>query len=187
MHKRKYKRVIAKALATGIRAGDKFAAGLVVANLSLGGAFIRSADPMSVGSPVLLDFARPGLKRGIRLTGRVVSIITRREAREEGCFAGMGVSFDPLEPDTEARLVDLMAVMAPGDDARVGDEAPGPLLEAELEPEPEIVGTLGPPEHGKDVLMVQVTGLLMELGELNARVRSLEDENERLRAQLAKR
>ena len=175
MHNRKHKRVVGKALARTVRAGEKFAGGLVVGNLSLGGAFIRTADPMPLASAVVIDLARAGLRKGIRLTGRVIKIVTREEATAQKRFPGMGIQFDPLDAELETRLLDLLTMMAPpGEDLRRGDVA-------KAEPPSDAVE-----DHGQNVLKVQVTGLIMELGDLHARIKELERENEDLRAELSK-
>jgi Tfp pilus assembly protein PilZ len=113
--RRRHERVAARGLASHVQAKDASAAGLPVENISMGGLFVRSASPLDPGTPVMLQVVRPGLKRAIQATGRVVSVVTPQEARERQVVAGMGISLDCVDREAQSRLralVDDLAVVA---------------------------------------------------------------------------
>src|SRR5262245_14719650 len=113
--RRRHERVPARGLASHIQAKDASVAGLPVENISMGGMFVRSASTLQPGTPVMLQVVRPGLKRAIQMTGRVVSVVTPAEARERQVVPGMGISLDCIDREAQARLralVDDLAVYA---------------------------------------------------------------------------
>jgi Tfp pilus assembly protein PilZ len=136
MHKRRHGRVRSQGIATHLHGGDKLAGAISVENLSLGGAFLRTPAPMREGTPVVMDLVRPGLKKAIRVTGRVVNTV-----RAQNAVPGMGVAFDPLSDEAELRLRELLAEIAPGPAVLDGDEVP---LTPDLAP-PKIAPVTMPP------------------------------------------
>jgi len=81
--------------------------GLVIENLSMGGAFVRTSEPLPVGTPVELELVRPGLKKAIHLVGSVVS-------QGQGNPPGMAIAFEPYDRELGWRLHALLQALAPG-------------------------------------------------------------------------
>ncbi len=176
MQRRKHKRVRAQGVAGHLRTGADFLPGLSVENLSLGGAYVRTAQPMAPGTAVVLELVRPGLKKVIRVTGRVVTIVTGEEARATRRVPGMGVAFDPLDVDAQGRIKELLGVLAPDQ----------PLLESDAHATfapPETLRAVGAVEPGR--VTAQVRGVMNELGGQEQRLKQLERENEQLRRENA--
>lgn len=115
-NRRSHARVEARGVASHLQSRDGSTPGLPVANISMGGLFVRSAIAFEPGTPVMLQIVRPGLKRAIQMTGRVVSVVSPAEAGERGSVAGMGIVLDCLDRDAEPRLralIDELAGLAP--------------------------------------------------------------------------
>lgn len=139
--RRRHERIPARGLASHLQAKDSSVAGLAVENISMGGMFVRSASSLQPGTPVMLQVVRPGLKRAIQMTGRVVSVVTPAEARERQVVAGMGISLDCIDREAQARLralVDDLAVFAAAAPARpaVAQRAPEPPVVVAAQPAP---------------------------------------------------
>ena len=116
-------------MASHLQTRDGSTPGLPVANISMGGLFVRSATSFAPGTPVMLQVVRPGLKRAIQMTGQVVSVVSPAEARERGTVAGMGIVLHGLDRDTEPRLralVDDLAGIAPAPQKATAPRAPEP-------------------------------------------------------------
>src|SRR4051794_9962895 len=64
-NRRRHVRVEARGLAGHLQSRDGSTPGLPVANISMGGLFVRSATAFAPGTPVMLQIVRPGLKRAI--------------------------------------------------------------------------------------------------------------------------
>lgn len=192
MHKRKHGRVRAKGVAGHLRDGAQLITGLSIENLSMGGAFIRTATPMTKGAGVVVDLVKPGMKKSIRLTGRVASVVTAGHTVDAHHVPGMGVQFDALPDDVTARLRELLLALA-SEPAALEADAVDPLdvfyppepqaLELEPTAPPGVTPlAVGVPESAK--LMVQVRGLMMELGDWQAKVSELERKNGELEAEI---
>ncbi len=198
MYQRKHGRVRAKGIASHLRDGAQLITGLSVENLSMGGAFIRTATPQPKGSAVVIDLVKPGMKRSIRLTGRVATAVLPGHAVATPHVPGMGIEFDPLPPDVAARLEELLLALAGSAEALEADAAdPGDTVDSWAPRSPEPALALEPtappgatpltvtvPESAK--LMVQVRGLMMELGDWQEKVAQLEKENAVLKVEVAR-
>jgi hypothetical protein len=105
---RRHRRVEAKGVAAHIdaEADDDFA----IENISVGGLFIRTTSVLPIGMPVRVDLLKPGSKSGgvLALTGRVVSVVTDREAARQDIAPGVGIEFDVMPADTEKKLHALL-------------------------------------------------------------------------------
>jgi Tfp pilus assembly protein PilZ len=82
-------------------------------DLSEGGAFIRIANPMPVGSALLVDIEWPGVEESLRLAAKVIRVIKPNEAAP-GQAVGMGVKFDGADPAMLGRLKKLCEQYQPG-------------------------------------------------------------------------
>lgn len=79
-----------------------------IENLSSGGAFIRTAEVLPVGSLLQMTVVRPGMKRAIQLVGRVTAVVGADEAAGKHAMPGMGVRFEPMAPEVRGRLDGLL-------------------------------------------------------------------------------
>lgn len=85
-------------------------------NISLGGVFIRSQNPLPVGTKLRVQFSLPGLEETVVTWGEVAHVIEERA--KEG-FRGMGIRFDDLDPKSK-RVIDQLVstgantILAPG-------------------------------------------------------------------------
>lgn len=77
-------------------------------NLSLGGVFIRSSNPLPVGTKLRVQFSLPGLKQMVVTWGEVAHVVEERA--KEG-FTGMGIRFDDLDAGAK-KLIDQLIGLA---------------------------------------------------------------------------
>jgi uncharacterized protein (TIGR02266 family) len=78
----------------------------LVADLSMGGAFVASEQPLPRGTPVELRIRPPRALRSLRLVGQVVW------TRVDTSPRGMGIAFDPFDASASERLRELLARLA---------------------------------------------------------------------------
>ncbi len=81
-----------------------------IANISEMGIFVRSEEPLPLGTRLVLAFAPPG-HEAFRLVGEVAWINPMR-ANGDNPNPGMGVRFIDLTPDNRERLVDVVRTIA---------------------------------------------------------------------------
>ncbi|MBN2360647.1 MAG: PilZ domain-containing protein [Deltaproteobacteria bacterium] len=105
--KRRYKRVRAQGIAAHIWV-DNMSSSAVIENISLGGLFIRTPRPLPINTVLAIVLVKPGLKRALRLSGRVVAMLDPMAAGRHLSPPGMGVEFDPPDADTTERLNQLL-------------------------------------------------------------------------------
>lgn len=105
--KRRYKRVRAQGIAAHIWV-ENMSSSAVIENISLGGLFIRTPRPLPIHTVLAIALVKPGLKRALRLSGRVVSTVDPVEAGRHSSAPGMGVEFDPPSSDAAERLNQLL-------------------------------------------------------------------------------
>ncbi len=91
-------------------------------DLSQGGIFIRTEKPLAVGTTLDLDLLPPGWDKPLSLRGRVARIVNDLASIERKS-AGMGLTFEGLEPDVDAKLRAL--IIEHGGEARA--QAPSPV------------------------------------------------------------
>jgi type IV pilus assembly protein PilZ len=77
-----------------------------IANISAMGIFVKTTEPLEVGTPVDLAFAPPG-HEPFRLQGKV-AWINRVRANGDNPNPGMGVRFVELSSAARERLVDVI-------------------------------------------------------------------------------
>ena len=68
-------------------------------NISLGGMFVRSAQPLALGTRFRLRFRLPGRDKPIETYAFVRWVADIHEAGEAHC--GMGIQFDELKPSDQ--------------------------------------------------------------------------------------
>lgn len=191
-NRRSHRRLEGRGLAGHIRsaAGDPMP-GMLIENISMGGLFLRTARELPIGTPLSIELVRRGLKRAIVLSGKVVSHTSALQAAARGSAPGLGVRFDPGPAALEARLQELMTALGGGT-----PEAPAPAVPASTRPEERVIEPIElenedwrqpiamattQPEHVGAGRVLQVAP-----GVLDAKVRELSSEVERLRDALAK-
>lgn len=97
-NKRRYLRTRAANLVAHLRVGDRLIQA-PIEDISLGGMLARTAESLPIGTAVMFDLARPGLKRPLRLLGVVVDTRVGR---------GLGIRFDGIDKDAAIRLGELI-------------------------------------------------------------------------------
>ena len=81
-----------------------------IANISEMGIFVRTEQPLAIGTRLLLTFAPPGYE-SFKLAGRVAWINRVREGGDNP-NPGMGVRFVQLTLDDRERLVEVIRTIA---------------------------------------------------------------------------
>jgi type IV pilus assembly protein PilZ len=81
-----------------------------IANISAMGIFVKTLDPVTVGTRLVLSFAPPGYKP-FKLEGDVAWINALRP-NGDNPNPGMGVRFVNLQPDDRERLVEIIRTIA---------------------------------------------------------------------------
>lgn len=172
--RRAHGRIRIQGLAAHVSGPDGILPGLLVENLSLGGAFIRTAHPLPRGTPVQIDLVKPGLSKAIRLQARVVSAVSPSQVQAAGQHAGMGVAFHRLDGELPSRLQTFLTMLAPQPE----------LLEGDFLPEDESADgrRLGPGQVA--VHVDAIARARRVLAEWQAHAKRLEEENAALKAEL---
>jgi type IV pilus assembly protein PilZ len=81
-----------------------------IANISAMGIFVKTIDPLAVGTRLVLSFEPPGYE-SFKLEGQVAWINAVR-ADGDNPNPGMGVRFVNLRPDDRERLVEVIRTIA---------------------------------------------------------------------------
>src|ERR1041385_2729005 len=97
-NKRRYVRTRAQNLVAHLRVGDRTIQA-PVDDISMGGMLARTMESIAIGTAVMFDLARPGLKKPLRLLGVVVDTRVGR---------GLGIRFDGLDREAGDRLGGLL-------------------------------------------------------------------------------
>ncbi|MBI1944741.1 MAG: PilZ domain-containing protein [Deltaproteobacteria bacterium] len=97
-NKRRYLRTRASNLVAHLRVGDRLIQA-PIEDISLGGMLARTSESLPIGTALMFDLARPGLKRPLRLLGVVVDTRVGR---------GLGIRFDGVDKDAAVRLGELI-------------------------------------------------------------------------------
>jgi type IV pilus assembly protein PilZ len=81
-----------------------------IANISAMGIFVKTTDPLSVGTHLLLSFEPPGYEP-FKLQGRV-AWVNKVRADGDNPNPGMGIRFVDLQPADRERLVEVIRTIA---------------------------------------------------------------------------
>jgi type IV pilus assembly protein PilZ len=81
-----------------------------IANISQMGIFVRTEEPLAIGTPLVLSFAPPG-HEPFKLEGAVAWVNKVREGSDNP-NPGMGVRFLGLTLDHRERLVEVIRTIA---------------------------------------------------------------------------
>jgi len=71
-------------------------------NLSLGGMFLQSQEPLPIGTRFRLRFRVPGQSKSVETYGIVRWVIPPKSANDAS--AGMGIQFDDLKPADQVSI-----------------------------------------------------------------------------------
>jgi type IV pilus assembly protein PilZ len=132
-----------------------------VENISRGGVFVRTDRPLEVGSDVLVELVRPGLRRALTLAARVTSRIDATEGRLSRRMPGMGMQFVSLDARQDERLLELLHELgAPNDEAEVtlADDATEQELQALVLDDSPVALDPDPPEQSPQITPSPVRG-----------------------------
>jgi uncharacterized protein (TIGR02266 family) len=108
--KRRHSRVKPRGVVAHVRSADHSFA-CQVENLSAGGLFLRTDQSFPKGSRVEVDLVRPGARRPLRVTGRIVGTISPEEAVAQRFIPGLGVEFSELAEDEAKNLETLLGAL----------------------------------------------------------------------------
>lgn len=78
-------------------------------NLSLGGIFVETRQPLEVGTELQLSFGLPGLPQPVGTRAKVVRVITPEIADRFGMRPGMAMQFRDL-PDEAKQIIDRLVM-----------------------------------------------------------------------------
>ena len=81
-----------------------------IANISQMGIFVRTVEPLAIGTPLVLTFAPPGYEP-FKLKGEVTWVNHVKEGGDNP-NPGMGVRFIGLAPDERESLVEIIRTIA---------------------------------------------------------------------------
>lgn len=161
-NRRRHPRVKATKVVAHLR-GEGRTLSCTVENISVGGVFVRSSERFEPGVRLQLTLVRPGMRKAPALTAVVMSALAVPG------LVGMGLQFDPPAGEDAERLHKLLEELGvPSQPPPAPARAAAPARE---EPAVEL-----PLESQR--LMVQIQGLMQQLGETT-------EEVVRLKAQLA--
>jgi Tfp pilus assembly protein PilZ len=128
-NRRRNRRVSAAGLAAYLHTGE--AAQLdprFVEDISGGGAFIRTDAVLPVGTPVALILVRPGMKKAVKMTAKVVGL---RKASESKKPPGLRIAFDLVTQQAADKINELLANLGKKDVSTaikvIKNEAPAPV------------------------------------------------------------
>jgi Tfp pilus assembly protein PilZ/FtsZ-binding cell division protein ZapB len=127
--------VRARGVAANLRAQEVLKTGCMVENISAGGLLVRTEQLLAVGTPVVMDLVRPGMKKMLKLSGRVVGVAERGSAGPNSP-PGLRVMFDPMPEETTERLGQLLRELGGGSGLKAGLDAPPPPVPDSPPPPP---------------------------------------------------
>jgi type IV pilus assembly protein PilZ len=82
-----------------------------IANISEFGIFVRTQEPLEVGTVLILRFATPGSEEPFVLTGQVQWVNAVRMLSDNP-NPGMGIRFIDLTAEARSRLIDVVRTIA---------------------------------------------------------------------------
>lgn len=186
-NKRRFLRTRAQNLVAHLRVGDR-SIQAPVEDISMGGLLARTTESIPIGTAVMFDLARPGLKRPLRLLGVVVDTRMGR---------GLGIRFDGLDKEASDRLGELLGALGGMTSPLLADrpeppDVPPPALRGAWPAPVTTAAPLAPvampggPTENEKKLQAQVRSMVMELGRLQELVQQREKELHDARAEIAR-
>jgi uncharacterized protein (TIGR02266 family) len=84
--------------------------GVVISNLSVGGLFVKTEEPLSKGEKTELVIFLPDKKKKLEVTGKVVWTSTEERVTPDGVIPpGMGVKFLNLSNEGIERIINVLS------------------------------------------------------------------------------
>jgi len=80
-------------------------------NISTGGLFIGTTEPLVVGTEVEMRFQPPGAEDVLEVTGTVMWVNPVREG-DDNPNPGMGIQFGELDDETKSQLAEVVRAIA---------------------------------------------------------------------------
>src|SRR5688572_2088974 len=108
-NQRKHPRYAARGVSSHYKSSAALALAMPIENISLGGVFIRTDEPLDIGTALALELIDGSPRPPLKLTGRVIGTVTARQSAQFARPAGMGVAFDPPLADAAMRLQTLVS------------------------------------------------------------------------------
>jgi hypothetical protein len=186
VHKRRrFARIPVKQLRCSFLSGGIASTNVSVVDISLGGAFLRTSEPLPVGESLSLELPRAGEPRPLSLLGRVVFRKPPSRDPRVPPAQGVGVCFDDVDSKTHAALRQLLQSLAPNVSLEITDPVAetgkrSPVTSSPT-PVPSVAPAIPPVDSPEVVrLKIQVKGLLMEIGELQSALGTKDREIEAL-------
>ncbi len=81
-------------------------------NISKGGIFIETTEPLPVGTDVEMRFQPPGMDEVLEITGTVVWVNPYRKDSGENPNPGMGIQFGALSDEAKDLVANLVKAIA---------------------------------------------------------------------------
>lgn len=81
-------------------------------NISKGGIFILTRDPLPVGTTVEMRFQPPGMEDVLEVNGRVVWVNEYRPESDDNPNPGMGIQFEGLAEEDKALIAEVVRAIA---------------------------------------------------------------------------
>ena len=81
-------------------------------NISAGGIFIETREPLPVGTEVEMRFQPPGANEVIEVAGKVMWVNPYRTDSENNPNPGMGIQFEDLPEDLKEQLAAVVNAIA---------------------------------------------------------------------------
>ncbi len=81
-------------------------------NISKGGIFIETTEPLPVGTKVEMRFQPPGTAEVIEVVGKVVWVNPYRPDSDDNPNPGMGIQFSGLDPRNKDLLTQVVKAIA---------------------------------------------------------------------------
>lgn len=201
-NKRRYLRTRASNLVAHLRVGDRLIQA-PIEDISLGGMLARTSESLPIGTALMFDLARPGLKRPLRLLGVVVDTRVGR---------GLGIRFDGVDKDTAVRLGELVQDLGGFTHSLLVDKPDEPLARTDtpaamarpptMPPPPQVAqgpfggpttttGTFRVPTQAPAVpdverVQAQLRTMVMELGRAQEQIAQKEKELQDARVEIDK-
>lgn len=175
------------AIAAHVRAGSS-SFSCQVEELSTDGAFLRTDQLLAEGSPLEIDFAKPGARKVIHVRARVLRA-SRSPDSDSAAHPGLDVGFASIAEDGLARLTLWLNDIAARSTTtgRIPTKTPSNAVGDPAAPREQLAAVhpaeSRPPEQAK--LMLQVKGLLLEIDDLLSSLRMRDEEIVELRRRLA--
>jgi len=81
-------------------------------NISSGGIFIETREPLPVGTEVEMRFQPPGAEEVLEVTGKVMWVNPYRPDSDDNPNPGMGIQFENIPDEIKEQLAEVVKAIA---------------------------------------------------------------------------